>query len=529
VSTVPENTSANGQPAVAASRPGAVVIRPGALAFGEGRLQSAPLKKVVPAWVISGGIHVVVIAVFLLGISFSGTAAPAMTAISNEVAIDEQPDQKNLVDDSVGEDPDRPADTENDRKDDVAVAATSRPEEQVGLKDAPSNTPQDFMVKSPIPTGGSGRAEGNDGPAANVGEGAGAVGSTVGNPFLGRSGARKNDMVKQGGGNSESEACVARGLIWLWKQQKPNGSWVTDGSTRDDIAGTGFALLPFLAAGQTHKANPKVDKYVKQEYVTAVDAGLKYLKSKQKQNGSFSGNAYSHAIATIAVCEAYGMTRDGSLQYPAQQALKYIEDCQHNLGGWRYQPKEPGDTSVTGWQLQALHSGEMAKLSIDKGKKKLVGNFLDSVAGNYGATYGYIDKSARPGMTGVGLLCRYYLGWGPNNPRMAEGVEYLKKTPPAEKDYDIYYLYYATQVVHFFGGDDWFKFWNPKVRDLLVKKQVRSPDLRLNGSWEPDQSITGNVGGRLTCSCLSLLTLEVYYRHLPLYKRGTGGATALES
>src|SRR5262249_27561965 len=158
--------------------------------------------------------------------------------------------------------------------------------------------------------------------------------------------------------------------------------------------------------------------------------------------------------ATIALCEAYGMTRDASLQQPAQYAIEYILSAQHSGGGWRYQPKTPGDTSVTGWQLQALKSGEMARLSVSQSKMRLGGVYLDSVSANYGATYGYTDANATPAMTAVGLLCRQYLGWGPRNPSLAKGVEYLKKNPPGEGYYDIYYFYYATQVLHFYGGDD---------------------------------------------------------------------------
>jgi hypothetical protein len=82
-------------------------------------------------------------------------------------------------------------------------------------------------------------------------------------------------------------------------------------------------------------------------------------------------------------------------------------------------------------------------------------------------------------------------------------------------------------VVHFFGGEDWLKFWNPKMRDLLIDTQNNSTGPN-NGSWEPEGDHTGRVGGRLTTTCLSLLTLEVYYRHLPLYRRDTSGLKDLD-
>src|SRR5207245_2051162 len=110
--------------------------------------------------------------------------------------------------------------------------------------------------------------------------------------------------------------------------------------------------LPFLAAGQTHKGGDKTipggGKYTKN-----VENGLKYLKTAQKPDGSFTGagDMYDNAIATMALCEAYGMTADPTLKNPAQIAVNYIVKAQHSGGGWRYSPGTPGDTSVTGWQI----------------------------------------------------------------------------------------------------------------------------------------------------------------------------------
>ena len=45
-----------------------------------------------------------------------------------------------------------------------------------------------------------------------------------------------------------------------------------------------------------------------------------------------------------------------------------------------------------------------------------------------------------------------------------------------------------------------------------------------SGSWDPNgDQWFGQHCGRLGVTCVVLLTLEVYYRHLPLYKRGNGG------
>jgi hypothetical protein len=337
-------------------------------------------------------------------------------------------------------------------------------------------------------------------------------------PYRQRSGTALDEAVKAGGGNSESEAAVARGLAWLAAQQKGNGSWVTDGSHKDAIAGTGLALLPFLAHGLTHKAEPGPG--VEKDYVTAVQKGLNYLKSQQKwPSGLISNNAYAHALATIALCEAFGMTQDPDLKKPAQFAVNHILECQHDGGGWRYQPKTPGDTSVTGWQVQALKAGQAAGLTVPERALGRVGVFLDGVSKNNGATYGYTDPGESPAMTAVGLWCRQSLGWGPQNPNLAKGIEYLKKHPPGAGDnYDMYYFYFATEVMHFYGGDSWTIGWNPKMRNLLIRRQLKGFSKQLDDSWEPDTMITGNAGGRLVTTCLALLTLEVYYRHPPLLR-----------
>ena len=91
---------------------------------------------------------------------------------------------------------------------------------------------------------------------------------------------------------------------------------------------------------------------------------------------------YSHGIATIALCEAYGMSGDKSLHIPAQRAIDFIVESQNKkTGGWRYRPGEPGDTSVVGWQVMALKSGQMADLNVPQETLDLAKKWLASVRG----------------------------------------------------------------------------------------------------------------------------------------------------
>ena len=119
-------------------------------------------------------------------------------------------------------------------------------------------------------------------------------------------------------------------------------------------------------------------------------------------------------------------------------------------------------------------------------------------------------------MTAIGLLCRMYLGWTRENSALRKGADYLSQTGPSSVD--IYYDYYATQVLHHWGGSDWTK-WNEVLRDHLVDTQVKKGDAA--GSWTPTGDRGAAMGGRLYQTCLSVMTLEVYYRYLPLYQSET--------
>ena len=109
---------------------------------------------------------------------------------------------------------------------------------------------------------------------------------------------------------------------------------------------------------------------------------------------------------------------------------------------------------------------------------------------------------------------------------LAGGMSYLMNHLPEEGFPNVYYWYYATQVMHNMSGPDW-DTWNRKIRNLLVRTQVRNVDECANGSWPPEKDAWGSSGGRLMTTSLSTLTLEVYYRYLPLFKTDEGGGEAI--
>ena len=122
-------------------------------------------------------------------------------------------------------------------------------------------------------------------------------------------------------------------------------------------------------------------------------------------------------------------------------------------------------------------------------------------------------------MTAEALLCRQYLGWPHDSPALIKGVGQVVAHLKQSGERNIYYWYYATQLLHNMQNKDWPR-WNVKVRDGLVDMQVTGTGCD-RGSWDPLQPIPdrwARTGGRLYLTSLSLLTLEVYYRYLPLYR-----------
>jgi hypothetical protein len=354
------------------------------------------------------------------------------------------------------------------------------------------------------------------------------IGVYGGNMFVGRGMSGQMQKIKREGGNEASEAAVHKGLKWLAAHQMPDGGWSFDhtkapgceGQCRDAgkfaearIAATGLALLPFLGRGDTHRNSER--------YKGTINAGLQFLVKQMRigANGGAllenGGLMYSHGIASIALCEAYALSGDKNLLNPTRAALSFICYAQDpNGGGWRYLPRQKGDTSVVGWQLMALKSGYMAGFDIPAEVAEKAQLFLDSVQLNGGAVYGYTEPGQGEATTAIGLLCRMYLGWKRDNPALQRGVQMLSRRGPSPNN--LYYNYYATQVMRHWEGEPW-ENWNRQMRDQLVHAQAKQG--HEEGSWFTGGGDLGApTGGRLYCTAMATMILEVYYRLMPIYR-----------
>jgi hypothetical protein len=347
------------------------------------------------------------------------------------------------------------------------------------------------------------------------------------------------------GGTPESEAAVMRGLDWLARHQQADGSWLLNDyganipgcdcqtpfeKTLDDsvTAATAFGVLAFLGAGVTHNRAPKSPPELA-GYQSVVEQGLSFLGKNQvlsgdKDVGYLGGSMYAHTLGAIAFCEAYGLSGDERAKINAQLAIKYLLDAQHEQGGgWRYSPGQPGDMSVTGWVILAIRSAQLAGLTVERPPLIRAERFVDSCAAGpeeaKSSRYAYQPgQEAKLALCAAGLLTRQYLGWRKDQPELLVGSQYLMQNLPPESGGalgPIYYYYYATQVLHHLEGEN-FDLWNHRLREHLIRTQERAGHRA--GSWNPEGTDHGHRGGRIYATAMAILTLETYYRHLPMYR-----------
>lgn len=336
-------------------------------------------------------------------------------------------------------------------------------------------------------------------------------------------GAPRDKARRDSGGKDKSEEAVMKGLRWLKANQNADGTW----GTATKGAMTGLGLLCFLGHGETY-FSVEFGETVKK----AVDA---LVKEGTAQAGrlAYTGNTlanqnapYQHAIGVYALSEAYTLTKDDRIPPVLTKAVAYIINGQGADGGWmyKYDRSQPSDTSVGGWQIQALKAAHLTELPIpgitetlDKGMLN-----LERVFDKKNGTFGYRNNSGKISLTGVGAL--NILMWkGQKSGMVREAVDaILDKTKSVDyqgEEADLYAWYYHTQACLMYGGSSWTK-WNRLFQDAIADAQ--SPD----GSWPVQMKTKNNHGpvkeaavtGQVYRTTLCVLMLEVFYRYLPSTK-----------
>jgi hypothetical protein len=365
-----------------------------------------------------------------------------------------------------------------------------------------------------------------------------------------RDAAVRPALLKRYGGNDASEAAVDRALLWLEKHQNADGSWSFDhhGPRCKNLcpnpgklesapnAATALALLSFLGTGN----GPREGKFRK-----SVSQGLNYLKGRMVPLGItaalFEPNSQhmpSHAWGTIALCEAGAGIRERQLHAAAQAAVTFIVATQNSDGGWSEKPNlpdfgkksssgvktlEPSTMAATGWNMAALRTAQWVALMVPEKNMMQAAAFLDklyvenkapasgkAISTGYrcGISYESLDAEA----TAIGMCLRTYLGAARQRPELAGYAATLDK-PGLPSGGKLVSHYFQSELLRQLEAPAWPE-WNAALRDQLISAQCR--DGHAIGSWYfNDEGWACQQGGRLFCTAMSALILEVYYRHPP--------------
>lgn len=357
-------------------------------------------------------------------------------------------------------------------------------------------------------------------------------------------------------GDAQTEGAVLKALRWLKHTQQSDGSWKPS-----PTANTALAVLAFLAHGETPASK---------EFGPTVEKAMQFLINQHyiDKNGvsrfkGSDGHEYAYLIATYALCEAYGMTKNPNTKTVAMHTLQRIVDNQSPTGGWDYKLAKKSirdDLSFAGWAMQALKAGKMAGMNpkgLDECIKKAVRclkkrNFK-------GGGFNYVAGGGPTGLTSTGCLAMQLLGHG-NDKEVASALDFMREWKPAfdakgpngkprgakaggplPGNNPQYYCYYAAQCKYQAGMcvgatpanlKSWQE-WNLAMKQVYPRSMTTIPEKipgpdgkpRAMGYWKMVAEETCASGGNTMATSLCALQLMVYYRYLPTTSLKAGKAS----
>ena len=319
-----------------------------------------------------------------------------------------------------------------------------------------------------------------------------------------------------------TEKAIANGLEYLVRTQNDNGSY--PGAYGDSAAIPALAGMAFLAKGELPGAEPHGEKINRAiDFVISCADMRDNAKFPGYMGGRGGGRMYAHSIATLFLAEASGMVdekRQEKIDKLLPLAVKVILDAQNqqknnpmHLGGWRYEPNaNDSDLSCSGWALMALRSARLNGAQVPPEAVEKAVLYLKRAYRESDGTFGYqgANGGSADTLTGAAILCLELCGKH-LDPMSLKGSQYLEKTyaralPGSGQRY--YGLYYTAQGLFQIGGPVWrgFATW---MYDTFVPQQ------RADGSW----SGQGNNGSDAYATAMTVLSLTVPYRMLPIYQR----------
>ena len=325
---------------------------------------------------------------------------------------------------------------------------------------------------------------------------------------------------------------VDRALDWLISQQSADGNMCGNAEKFARMYCHAMATYSLAEAYGMQKEvvlGPIVDPEALRFAMDHGELASAHLSSAATSQNILSVIAMNGAVRSLQAHQiAYSIRRVDDLRLRAALAKAVaftISQQDPKGGGWRYKQWQEGDVSMLGWQLMSLKSAEIAGVNIPETVRTRMKSFVETMRqGKSGGLFGYrrnvvstTGRNSEPisaTMTAEALFCQQMLGYPRDSEASTESIAWLMRNPPRLSDMNYYYWYYGTLAMYQHGGKPW-QDWNASLRDILVELQVQSGPT--SGTWDPNDK-WGRYGGRLYSTALATLTLEVYYRLLPLYR-----------
>ncbi len=146
-------------------------------------------------------------------------------------------------------------------------------------------------------------------------------------PFSGRQGMERATLVRREGGTVHSEKAVEHGIEWIVRHQKSDGSWSLNYHEQCQAQACPPEFRACWTPTPRQRAWPSCPCWGPGTFTTSNAAtktpsvedssGSSSISKKAAtctSGGAVNSHFYSHAIATMALCEAYGLSRDPKLK-----------------------------------------------------------------------------------------------------------------------------------------------------------------------------------------------------------------------
>jgi prenyltransferase beta subunit len=301
---------------------------------------------------------------------------------------------------------------------------------------------------------------------------------------------------------------IEKGLKFLASRQQDDGSFATGGYGRN-AAVVALGGMAWLSSGST----PGRGAYGKE-----LDRATDYLLEHAMESGFISiegamshGPMYEHGFATLYLAEVYGMSPRDDLREKLARAIDLIVRTQNAEGGWRYQPRrEDADISVTICQVMALRAARNAGLRVPN---ETIDRCIEYVkkCQNTDGGFRYMlqgGESAFP-RSAAGVVALYSAGVY-EGPEIERGLAYLDQHLPRRQAIGIeghfFYGHYYAVQAMWQADGERWERWYPAIRNVLVERQQE------DGSWPDPVAIEYGTA-------MATIVLQMPDNSVPIFQR----------